>query len=233
GELPADGLLGLHILNNRFLDRPKIDNQNGYEIIQIGGSGEMARPSGVLIQGNTFENCNGENEILTLKTSDVFVRCNTFSGCKGVLSLRMGDRMLVQRNLFDGNGRSNTGGVGVEGAGHVIIENTFRHLRAPRNYHFWPLLMACASSEKTGDDRQGYGRVKNVLIAENYFDHNDARIAVGTYPRPEYPLLPKDIWVRNNVFIGTTASSPFDYVAPDPTGAMQKTIHESGNQFRP
>jgi poly(beta-D-mannuronate) lyase len=37
-ELPKEGLLQLHILNNRFINRPMIDRQNGYELIQIGWS---------------------------------------------------------------------------------------------------------------------------------------------------------------------------------------------------
>jgi hypothetical protein len=102
-DLPTSGLQRLHVLNNRFINRPKLDNQNGYEIIQIGWSGEKARSAGSLIQGNTFENCDGEDEIITVKASDVVVRGNTFLGCQGALSLRHADRVLVQENVFDGN----------------------------------------------------------------------------------------------------------------------------------
>ncbi len=231
GDLPPEGLQHLHILNNRFSDRPKIDEQNGYEIIQIGWSGEKARSSGSLIEGNTFENCNGETEIITLKASDVFVRHNTFTACQGALVLRHGDRVLVQDNVFDGKGAPSTGGVRLCGADHVIIGNIFRNFTKPHDYYYRTISVMAASAERTADDMEGYGRAQNVLISGNRFEHNDTRIAAGIYPRPNYPLLPRNIWVRDNVFTGTTATSAFDYKAPDPKGEM--ALIEDGNKFEP
>ncbi|MBC8868540.1 MAG: right-handed parallel beta-helix repeat-containing protein [Planctomycetes bacterium] len=233
-ELPPGELQRLHVLNNRFVNRPYLDEQNGYEIIQIGWSGEKARSAGSLIEGNVFENCDGENEIISLKASDIVVRRNTFNACQGVLCLRSANRVLVEGNIFDGKGRSNTGGVRIQGSDHVIIENEFRNLRKPKNYYCWPISLMAASAENYGDhgDVQGYGRAKNILIARNRFTANDARIAVGIYPRPEYPLLPRSIQVTDNVFRTTeAATSAFDYVAPDTTGALRENLHESGNKF--
>lgn len=48
-----------------------------------------------------------------------------------------------------------------------------------------------------------------------------------------YPLLPHDIHVRGNVFTGTTATSAFDYIAPEFKGQPAKDLQESGNQFMP
>jgi len=231
-DLPATGLQRLHILNNRFINRPKLDDQNGYEIIQIGWSAEKARSAGSLIQGNHFERCDGENETITLKASDVFVRSNTFAGCQGVLCLRETDRVLVQDNVFDGQGRRNTGGVRIAGADHVIVGNTFQNLKSPDSFYYWPISMMCADVETSGAS-VGYGRVKNILIARNRFERNDKRIAAGIYPRPQYPLLPQNIRVMGNVFTGTTADSPFDYMPPDPIGSLLKELRVSGNEFLP
>jgi poly(beta-D-mannuronate) lyase len=233
-ELPERELLQLHILNNQFLKRPMVDRQNGYELIQIGWSGELAKPAGSLIQGNRVEGFQVENEeIFTLKASDIFVRGNTFTDCQGSLNLRSAARVLLQRNVFDGVGRPNTGGIRMEGGGHVVIENIFRNLKKPRDYYAWALSLMAADVEEAGDTPDGYGRAKNILISDNRFEHCDARIAVGTYPRPNYPLLPRNIVVRNNVFDGSDADSPFDYVAPDPTGRLQQELHVSGNTFVP
>jgi poly(beta-D-mannuronate) lyase len=232
-DLPPDSLQQLHILDCQFLNRPYIDEQNGYEILQLGWSEERAKSSGSLIQSCTFENCDGENEIITLKASDVFVRHNVFRGCQGVLNLRECNRVLVQRNLFDGHGRKNTGGIGIEGADHIIVDNTFRNLRGHRNYYFWTIMTICADGENAGDSIEGYGRPKNILIAKNRFDHNEGRIAIGVYPREKYPLLPRNIIVRDNTFIGTNATTPFDYLAPDPTNSFSTELHSSGNSFTP
>ncbi len=233
-ELPAKGLLRLHVLNNRFVRRPYVDNQNGYEVIQIGWSGEKAKSAASLIQGNHFENCDGENELITLKASDIVVRQNSFIGCQGVVSVRAGNRVLVQGNVFDGRDRPNTGGVRLQGSGHVIVDNVFRHLRKPKNYYSWTISLMAASCENYGDggDVAGYGRAKDILIAHNLFESCDSSIAVGIYPRPQYPLLPRRIRVVDNVFRSDKPmSSPFDYVAPDPTGELKATLVESNNRF--
>ncbi len=100
-ELPVEGLQQLHVLNNHFIDRPYLDQQNGYEVMQIGWSGVRAAPAGSLIQGNTFERCDGENELITLKASDIVVRDNRFLASQGVLCLRTARRVLVKDNLFN------------------------------------------------------------------------------------------------------------------------------------
>lgn len=233
-DLPQEGLLQLHVLNNRFIDRPMVDRQNGYELIQIGWSGEHGRPAGALIQGNHIEAFNVDNEeIFTLKASDIFVRSNNFVACQGSLNLRTADRVLLQGNTFDGQGRPNTGGIRIEGADHVVIENTFRNLKAPRDYYSWTLSLMAADVEATGATPDGYGRARHILIANNRFEHNDARIAIGTYPRPTHQLLPHNILIQNNTFVGAATNSPLDYLAPDPTGALPKEVHLSGNRFLP
>jgi poly(beta-D-mannuronate) lyase len=234
-ELPKDGLQQLHVLNNRFLDRPKIDDQNGYEIIQIGWSGSRAAATGSLIQGNTFERCDGENELITLKASDIVVRKNRFIASQGVLCLRTARRVLVQDNLFDGQGRENTGGVRLQGDGHVLIGNIFRNLKKPKDYYAWPISLMAADVETYGETEalSGYGRTHDILITRNRFEHCEKRIAAGIYASKTYPLLPKNIVVRENVFADPVDGSAFDFIAQDPSGELPKELHEFRNTFEP
>lgn len=233
-KLPAKGLLGLHILNCQFLDRPLIDKQNGYETIQIGWSGEHGKSSGSLIQNSLFEDCNGEGELFTVKASDVFIRGNTFKRCQGAVTLRHANRVLVQENIFDGEGTANTGGVRVCGQGHIIIGNTFKNLKEPKNYYYWPLSFMTGSAETVEGDTKGYGRAADTLIEDNIFESNDARIALGIYLRPDYPLLPHNIWITNNIFCGgkATNESSFDFIAAYPAEEFKKEIHSWNNQFQ-
>lgn len=234
-DLPKDGLQRLHVLGNHFRDRPRIDDQNGYEILQLGWSGEKAVASGSLIAGNTFERCDGENEIITLKASDIVVRGNRFIASQGVLCLRTSRRVLVQENVFDGQGRENTGGVRLQGDGHVIIGNIFRDLKKPKDYYAWPISLMAADLETYGETDQlgGYGRARDILIIRNRFEHCDRRIAAGVYARREYPLLPKNIVVRENVFAGTGGGCAFDFIAPDPSGELPNELRESTNTLEP
>ncbi len=233
-ELPDGQLQRLHILNNRFVGRPHLDEQNGYEVIQIGWSGEKARSAASLIEGNIFERCDGEAELITLKASDIVVRRNQFIASQGAVCVRAGNRVLIRGNCFDGRNRARTGGVRLQGWGHVVMDNVFRRLRKPGTYYRWAVSLMAASCENYGDggDVAGYGRAKDILIAYNRFDACDTRIAVGIYPSPNYPLLPRNIRVIGNVFRDNKRDhSPFDYIAPDPTGELGRTLHSSKNHF--
>lgn len=234
-EMPLNGLQQLHVLDNQFIDRPHLDHQNGYEVLQIGWSGARACPTGTLIQGNTFERCDGENELITLKASDIVVRGNRFVASQGVLCLRTARRALVQGNVFDGQDRENTGGLRLQGDGHVVIGNTFRHLRKPKDYYHWPISLMAADLETYGETDQlsGYGRAQNILIVQNRFEHCDKRIAAGIFLRPDYPLLPKNIRVTQNTFTGTNAKTAFDFIATDPGGQLSAELHEHDNVFEP
>jgi arylsulfatase A-like enzyme len=234
-ELPLHGLQQLHVLDNQFLDRPYLDNQNGYEVIQIGWSGARARPAGSLIQGNTFERCDGENELITLKASDMVVRNNRFLASQGVLCLRTARRVLVQDNLFDGQGRENTGGVRIQGDDHVLVGNTFRDLRQPKDYYYWPVSLMAADLETYGDTDAlgGYGRAKNIFIVRNRFEGCEKRLAVGIYQRPDFPLLPQNIRASENIFTGANGAGAFDFIAEDPTGSLSKQLQEVDNIFEP
>jgi poly(beta-D-mannuronate) lyase len=232
-ELPPQGFQQLHVLDNLFIDRPHLDNQNGYEIIQIGRSGSRAAATGSLIQGNTFERCDGENELITLKASDIVVRGNRFIASQGVLCLRTARRVLVQDNVFDGQGRENTGGVRLQGDGQVLIGNTFRDLKKPKNYYAWPISLTAADVETYGETDQlsVYGRRRDILITRNRFEHCDQRIAIGIYSTKTYPLLPRNIVVRENRFVGMGEGSAFDFIANDANGELSKELHESGDTF--
>jgi hypothetical protein len=83
------------------------------------------------------------------------------------------------------------------------------------------------------DQLGGYGRTHDILITRNRFEHCDKRIAAGIYVRKEYPLLPKNIVVRENVFGGMGDGSAFDFIAIDASGGLAKELHESGNTFEP
>jgi hypothetical protein len=83
------------------------------------------------------------------------------------------------------------------------------------------------------DQLSGYGRTHDILITRNRFEHYDKRIAAGIYARKEYPLLPKNIVVRENVFAGLGEGSAFDFISPDPSGELPKELHESSNTFEP
>ena len=251
-DTPAPALQQLHILNNRFIDRPKVDHDPcpyRYKIIQIGWSGLQAAPTGSLIQGSLFEDCASNVEIISIKASDVFLRNNRFIRCPGAVNIRMGDRALVQDNVFDGENQPGTGGLRVAGRDHVIIGNTFKNLqpaefsqmwpppKPPTRYLAWTFALVAADFEDSGVTDVAYGRVNHVLISHNRFEHNTGRIALGS-PTPSLTqtlLLPRNVRIEHNTFAGDgKGKALFDYVAQDATeGSAATGVFLYDNRFGP
>lgn len=105
---------------NVFADVPPL-GRNGGETIQIG---QRAKPysdlrTETVIEENEFTRCDGEAEVISIKTSHNIVRRNFFRDCQGEIVLRHGEGNRVEGNIFDGG----LGGIRVTGGGHIITGN--------------------------------------------------------------------------------------------------------------
>ncbi|SVB88483.1 uncharacterized protein METZ01_LOCUS241337, partial [marine metagenome] len=112
------------IEHNYFGPRPYL-GINGCETIRIGDSTQSSQISRTTVAHNLFEGCSGEAEIITNKSCENYFQSNTFRKCQGALTLRHGDRSVVEGNFFLGEGEKSTGGVRVIGEGHRIWNNYF------------------------------------------------------------------------------------------------------------
>ncbi len=154
-----------HIYRNYFGPRPRLGS-NGGETIRIGTSQVCMNSSETIVEGNFFEHCNGETEIISNKSCDNLFLNNTFFESEGSLVLRHGDRAVVAGNWFIGNGKIFTGGVRVINEGHLIYNNFFYRLRGDE---FRSPLAIMNSIPDT--PLNGYAQVKNVVVANNtYYD---------------------------------------------------------------
>ncbi len=153
------------IYRNYFGPRPRLGS-NGGETIRIGTSQVCTNSSASIVEGNYFEHCNGEVEIISNKSGDNIYSNNTFFECEGCLTLRHGNRATVCGNWFIGNDKENTGGVRVINEGHLIYNNYFYKLRGDNFRSGLTIMNAIPNSPANG-----YAPVKNVVIANNtYYD---------------------------------------------------------------
>lgn len=74
-----------------------------------------------VVQHNLFEDCDGDAEVISNKSSDNIYRYNTFRSNRGSLVLRHGDRNRVEGNYF----LSNTGRFRMYGDKHTVLGNYF------------------------------------------------------------------------------------------------------------
>lgn len=112
--------------HNLFQDVPPL-NANGAETIQIGQRAfphSDLRPETV-VEDNEFVRCDGEAEIISVKTTGNIIRNNVFRDCRGEVVMRHGNLNTVTGNRFEGG----SGGVRISGHGHVVTGNTMTGLR--------------------------------------------------------------------------------------------------------
>ena len=161
--VPEGATAGHIISGNYFADvapQPGTDN----ETIRIGSSKDQNKRAQCVVRGNYFVRCNGENEIISSKSSyNVFER-NTFRQCEGALVLRHGHHATVAGNFFYGDGAENAGGIRVVDSHHVIVNNYLQGLSGTS----WNAAFSILGGKKTsGGNDNGYQAVDGISVAHN------------------------------------------------------------------
>lgn len=106
--------------HNLIQDVPPM-NANGAETIQIGQSAIPYADlfTETLVENNLFLRCDGEDEIISVKSTGNVIRNNIFRDCKGEIVNRTG-----HENTFDGNRLENcNGGIRLSNHGHIVTNN--------------------------------------------------------------------------------------------------------------
>lgn len=109
----------IHIHHNYFFDQQP-QKGNGAESLQFGLSGFSLSNSNSIIEYNLFEQCAGENELISVKSSQLTIRYNTIRDCPAQFTLRHGNRSIIYGNYF-----IRTPGLRIFGDDHAIFSNHF------------------------------------------------------------------------------------------------------------
>ncbi|MEQ1853524.1 MAG: polysaccharide lyase 6 family protein, partial [Chthoniobacteraceae bacterium] len=168
GEPPRHRIDG-----NYFGPRPRLGRNEG-EILRIGDSDTSMQDAGCLVEGNLFHRCDGEAECISNKSCANTYRANTFLECQGTLTLRHGNRCIVEANFFDGNHRKETGGIRVIGEDHRVLGN---HLTALEGDGARGAI--CLMNGIEHSPPNGYFQVKRALIRDNTLLDCQHSIVIG------------------------------------------------------
>jgi poly(beta-D-mannuronate) lyase len=112
----------LWIHHNYFKSHKDQGGKNGAEAFQFGLSGFSLSSSNSIVEYNLFEDCAGENELISIKASAVSLRYNTIRDCPAQTTLRHGNKCQVYGNYF-----LNTPGLRFFGDDHIIHSNYFEN----------------------------------------------------------------------------------------------------------
>jgi len=192
---------------------------NEQESIRIGWS-EMSMSSGyTTVEYNLFEDCDGDPEIVSVKSCDNIIRHNTFRSSYGTLSLRHGNRNRIEGNYFFGDGKPNgtftnaggststiyTGGIRVYGTDHVIVNNYFEGLKGTK----WDAPITLTQGDAIDGSSTNWSkhfRAERITIAYNTLVNNVHGIEIGFDNSGNYNKGLKDITISNNLVTGAENS---------------------------
>ena len=170
------------------------------EAVRIGWS-ELSMSSGfTTVEYNLFENCDGDPEIISVKTCDDTIRYNTFRSCQGTLSLRHGNRSVVDGNFFFGEDKPGTGGIRIYGDDHQVTNNYFQDLTGTK----WDAAITLTNGDYDGGSNLSkHFRINRALISHNTLVNNAHNIEIGFTNNGKYSKPPRDVKMSNNLVSGT------------------------------
>ena len=178
----------LWIHHNYFKTQKNQGNRNGAEALQFGLSGFSLSSSNSIVEYNLFEDCDGENELISVKASRVILRYNTIRNCPAQFTLRHGNFNQVYGNYF-----TNTPGLRIFGDDHIIYSNYFENCS--------PAINIGNGDGEVADGAQltAHDRPDRVLIAFNTLVNNKTNI---TQAARKNGLGASYITVANNLIQG-------------------------------
>lgn len=178
----------LHIHHNYFYKAASQGGKNGAEAFQFGLSGFSMSLSNSIVEYNLFEQCEGENELISVKVGGVTLRYNTIRDCPAQFTLRHGNKSLVYGNYFQ-----KTPGLRIFGDDHQIFSNYFEDCSTA-------ITIGNGGAEVAdGAPLTSHDRPDRILIAFNTLVNNKEHI-VQT-PRKN-GLGAIDVTVAHNVIQG-------------------------------
>ena len=153
-----------HVIKQNYFADFKPNEGSDNETIRVGFSGDQNKPARCVIGNNLFFQCDGENEIISNKSSYNRYTANTFRKCNGALVLRHGHHATVNGNFFMGEGATNAGGIRVNDSHHQIFNNYMQDLTGLT----WNAALSIEGGQQaSGGSSNGYQAVGDVMIVHN------------------------------------------------------------------
>jgi poly(beta-D-mannuronate) lyase len=188
--------------HNYFGPRP-IFGSNGGETLRIGTSHHSLTNSYTTVENNYFDRCNGEVEIISVKSGKNTITNNTFFESRGTLTLRHGNGNLIENNVFFGNGVDHTGGIRVINRDQTVRNN---YLEGLTGYRFGSGFTVMNGVPNSSINR--YHQVVNATIENNsLINVEHVHLAAGS--DAERSAVPVASTVSNNLFFNENNKAPF------------------------
>jgi hypothetical protein len=195
GPLAAEG----HFIHPTGMsERTRIDHNyihdlapcggNGCETISLGccGAAADAHETFNVVEYNLLVNCDGESEMIGMKSSSNMVRFNTIRSSRGQISFRAGKKNTAHGNYILGEGKAGTQGIRLLDEDHLVYNNYV-------DVQAFPLRMQHG-------DVPGFPPIRRARVINNTFVVSGAPVELGG---TGHSVPPMDSTFANNLIIGT------------------------------
>jgi len=179
------------------------------EIMVLGGIGVAGdyQNTNTLVDSNLFVNCDGDAEIISIKSSSNTVRNNTFRTSVGTISCRAGNSNTVSGNLMLQAGKTGTGGIKIYEKNHIITGN---YVDNPQDYGF-----VLGAGDSYTSSNFSHAQVFNASVTNNiWINMNTRGVIIGHGSNDMLP--PTGCTFSNNALRGS-ASTLLDLRVPGNT----------------
>ena len=195
----------LWIHHNYFKSQKDQGGKNGAETLQFGLSGFSLSSSNSIVEYNLFEDCAGENEMISIKASAVILRYNTIRNCPAQFTLRHGNKCQVYGNYF-----FNTPGIRFFGDDHVIYSNYFENCN--------PAIQIGNGGAEVADGAPltSHDRPDRIWIALNILVNNKANFLMSAR---DSGLGATKVTITNNIIQGGNSAAAINGPYPGATWA--------------
>lgn len=183
-----------HQIDHNYFGPRQNLGSNGGETLRIGTSHYSRKNSNTLVEANYFDRCNGEHEIISNKSAQNTYKNNVFYECTGTLTMRHGNRTLVDGNVFIGNNKPSTGGIRVINGQQTVTNNYGIGLTG---YRFRGAFVIMNGIYNSPINR--YDQAKDAVVKNNTFiDCDHIQLCAGADAERSAP--PENCIVENNIF---------------------------------
>lgn len=219
-----------HIHHNVFKNYASGGGDNGFETIRIGDSKMSQSDAYCLVENNYFEACNGEVEMVSVKSGRNILRNNTFVSCEGHITFRHGKNNLAKNNVFLCNTTANSGGIRMYDGGHIVVDNYVEGQRSSSNTRGGIVVHSGVNKVTETPTINTQWTAYNCLVKNNTLvDCQQSIMFCGKY---EYAS--KDITVINNLIYnsniaGLRINKAFDNLLSSGNIAFAKSLYTSNS----
>lgn len=165
------------------------------EAVRVGLSYTSLSNGNTTVEFNLFENCTGDDEVISVKSAANIVRFNTFRNNEGSLVGRNGNNNQFYGNFFLGG----KGGIRTYGKNQLIFNNYFEGTTGTGSLSTVIIPNGDVEEIPAGVSNSYYARPENITVAFNTLVNNTTNITIGSSSTSSGSLEPNNLTIANNI----------------------------------